>query len=405
MSRDLRRRLERLERRRPAKRAKALRPSSLPPGEEIQTNRGVAFRIENRYPGRQRHGKTALADLLSFDTALAAEVAGDKSLRQVSPEGLLFVDLETTGLVGGAGTIGFLIGVGAFEGASFRLRQYFLRDPEEEPAMLEALRADLEAADGVVSFNGRTFDLPLLQNRYTMALRHRWKLTEFPHLDLLYPSRRLWRSSLADCRLTTLEQRVLGIQRSDQDIPGEQIPGMYLDYLRTGDATQMSKVIYHNAIDILSLVGLANRILDRYQSDDPTRLSSGEALAVARWHQQAGRIELAEAAYRTALEGGSSEQIQVEAIRRLVQQLKREDRRLEGVVELERWHALRPGDPTPCIELAMLYEWHHKDLQLALHWAEKARAAVAGWKAGWRRDRMEAEIAHRITRIERKLAD
>jgi uncharacterized protein YprB with RNaseH-like and TPR domain len=370
----------------------------------VQTDLGVAFRIENRYPGEQRHGRTALEELLSFDTALAAEVAGDDSLRRVRPEALVFVDLETTGLVGGAGTIGFLVGVGAFDGDTFRLRQYFLRDPEEEPAMLEALRADLEAADGVVSFNGRSFDLPLLQNRYTMALRDRWKLTEFPHLDLLYPSRRLWKSTLADCRLSTLEQMVLGIQRTDQDVPGDQIPGLYLDYLRTGDATEMSKVIYHNAIDILSLVGLANRILNRYQADDPARLSSGEALAVARWHQHAGRVEQAEAAYRMAVEDESSADIQLEAIRRLAQHLKRQGRRHEAVSDLEAWQALEPGDPTPSIELSMYYEWHAKDLRQAQRWAKSARRAVASLKPDWRRERLESEIAHRLARIERKLA-
>jgi uncharacterized protein YprB with RNaseH-like and TPR domain len=377
----------------------------LPPGEEVQTDRGVAFRIENRYPGDQRHGKAALADLLSFDSALAAEVAADESLREVRPEALVFVDLETTGLVGGAGTIGFLVGVGAFDGGSFRLRQYFLRDPEEEPAMLEALRDDLEAADGVVSFNGRSFDLPLLQNRYTMALRDRWRITEFPHLDLLYPSRRLWKSTLADCRLSTLEQSVLGIQRTDQDVPGDQIPGMYLDYLRTGDATEMSKVIYHNTIDILSLVGLASRVLNRYEADDPAILTSGEALAVARWHQNAGRATPAEAAYRMALEDRSPKEIRLEAVRRLTQHLKREGRRKEAVSDLEAWHALTPGDPAPCIELSMYYEWHAKDLPRALKWAQLAMRSLSSSKSGWRRERMAAEIEHRLSRIERKLAD
>lgn len=406
--RDLRRRLERLERHKPNRKSRAAaartQASGLPPGEEVETGLGVAYRIENRYKLDHVHGTGALNELLRHRSELAAEIAGDDSLHPSQPASWAFVDLETTGLVGGAGTLGFLVGVGTFTDDGFRLRQYFLRDPAEEPAMLEALRDDLGPAAGFVSFNGRAFDLPLLENRYTIALRDRWRLTRFPQLDLLYPSRRLWGATLADCRLATLERQVLGIQRSEEDVPGALIPGMYLEYLRTGDAVEMSRVIYHNAVDILSLVGLASQVLDRYAVQRPESLASSEALAVARWHQAAGRTQDADAAFQSALSGSDAPELRREVLRWYTAHLKRGDRRTEAVSGWEQWHALDAADPLPCVELAMYYEWHAAELQPALDWSRQARAAVAGWPKGWRRERALAEIDHRIARLERKLA-
>lgn len=413
-SRDLRRRLERLERRKPPARRSPRKPPvapadlsaavvGLPPGDELSNTHGSTFRIEKQYAVDHLHGSSALSELFGFESALAAEVAGDASLRSTDPRQWAFLDLETTGLAGGAGTLGFLVGIGAFTKDGFRLRQYFLRDPAEEPAMLEALREDLKQAAGMVSFNGRAFDLPLLETRYTVALRDRWRLTRFPHLDLLYPSRRLWSSSLANCRLSTIEQQVLGIERTEQDVSGALIPGMYLDYLRTGDASEMTRVIYHNAIDILSLVGLASQVLHRHAVERPDSLSSGEALAVARWHQGAGRIEHADAAFQAAVEGDPEPQQRREALRWYTAHLKRDNRREEALAGWEQWHSLDPTDPFPCIELAMYYEWHARQLQPALDWSHRARQAIESWPKGWRREQSLEDIDHRIARLQQKL--
>jgi len=116
------------------------------------------------------HGSGRLADLLAFDSELVADVASHPGLRQAELSHLVFLDTETTGLVGGAGTLVFLVGVGTYVEGAFRLRQYFLRNPDEEAAMLLALQPDLEAAHGFVTFNGRAFDLPLLETRYIIGL-------------------------------------------------------------------------------------------------------------------------------------------------------------------------------------------------------------------------------------------
>jgi uncharacterized protein YprB with RNaseH-like and TPR domain len=137
--------------------------------------------------------------VLTYASSLAAEVGNDTGLKASKIRRWGFVDIETTGLSGGAGTLGFLIGLGTFEKEGFRLRQYFLRDPEEEAATLQLLRADLKKVEGLVTFNGRSFDLPVLESRYTIAVRDRWRLSRRPHLDLLYPSRRLLNGPKRTC--------------------------------------------------------------------------------------------------------------------------------------------------------------------------------------------------------------
>ncbi len=136
--------------------------------------------MQHSYPSDHQHGPGRLSDLLVYDALLASDVARQPALAQARMDGLLFLDTETTGLAGGAGTLAFLVGVGTFTAEGFRLRQYFLRDPAEEAAMLHALLEDLEAATGLVTFNGQAFDLPLLESRYIVGLRQRRNLMAAP---------------------------------------------------------------------------------------------------------------------------------------------------------------------------------------------------------------------------------
>lgn len=195
---------------------------------------------------------------------------------------------------------------------------------------------------------------------------------------------------------------VLNVQRTDDDVPGELIPGMYIDYLRSGDVSNMRKVVYHNAIDILSLVGLTAEILQRHDHGEVPTLDPGEALGLARWHHGAGRSDLAKQAYQVAMIGDDVE-VKVEALRHYTQQLKRDDRRVEALPGWEEWHQLAPGDPRPCIELAMYFEWHARDYAQAKEWAQEALLCLSHWSEGWRRDQMWEQIKHRINRITQKL--
>ncbi len=373
------------------------------PGEPQDTPYGPAFIIETQYPGTHEHGSNPLNSLKHFESQSAAEMAADPSLEGLSLDGLVFLDTETTGLAGGAGTVVFLVGIGKFVEGEFWLRQYFLRDLGEERAMLHAIECDLESSAGFVTFNGRTFDVPLLEMRFTLGMRKRFPLTEWPHLDLLYPARRLWRRELPDCRLNTIESEILRVHRSGEDVPGELIPGLYLDYLRTDDSVEMERVIYHNAMDILSLVMLTVEVLDRHGTDAFSNLSASEALGVARWHQGAGRSGPAELAYRAAIEGGDSV-VRLDALRHHTAYLKRLGRRDQALEGWELWHALKPDDPRPCIEMAMYYEWHLKDLDMGITWTEIGLTCLSTWPDDWRSAEMSKDLQHRISRLKRKLA-
>jgi uncharacterized protein YprB with RNaseH-like and TPR domain len=401
----LRRRLKRLgrkSRKRQEPQITAKERVGLPSGDEIETPHGKVFRIQELYPRSYQHAGYALSKILEFESELAARVVRQPELEGVSFEDMLFLDTETTGLAGGAGTIAFLVGVGRFSGDHFRLRQYFLREPGEEAGLLHALQEDLENAGAIVSFNGRVFDVPLLEMRYMLGLRKYWSLSSLPQIDLLHPSRRLWRRSLPDCSLGTIERNLLGVQRSDEDVPGALIPGMYLDYLRTGDASDMTRVLYHNAIDILSLVGLAVHVFERHNNQDPDALSGAEALALARWHQSAGREKQATASFQAAL-ASSKVDVQVDALRHFSALLKRAGRRTEAVEYWQTWHSLAVDDPHPCIELAKYHEWYAQDFAAAQHWAQEALQCLTHWPSDWRRDQQWSEIEHRLKRLASKM--
>lgn len=373
-------------------------------GEEVETAGGHAFVIRSSFESGYQHGRAALSDLLTFNAKFAAEVGRSPDLEAAAIRKWTFLDIETTGLAGGAGTLAFLIGVGTFRRNKFHVHQYFLRDPAEEGGMLHALAADLERATGIVSFNGRVFDLPILEMRYMLGMRKRWALTQMPQFDLLFPARRLWQRQLTNCRLGSLERHILGVARTEEDVPGEEIPGIYQDYLRTGDVSEMNRVIYHNAQDILSLVSLAIHILNRYQAADPTRLSSSEALAIARWHQGAGRHRPTEESFKVAVEEAPRQELRIEALRRFAEYLKRDGRRDAASELWLDWYQTAPNDLAPSIELAKYYEWQTRDLKQARDWTERALKSLEERSPGWRRERDLQEVKHRLRRIDRKLA-
>ncbi|MBN2554919.1 MAG: ribonuclease H-like domain-containing protein [Anaerolineales bacterium] len=332
-----------------------------------------------------------------------AEVLGCQQDIAELPERWLFLDTETTGLAGGAGSFAFLVGVGYFDEAGFRLRQYFMRDPAEEAAMLEALRNDFGERAGFVTYNGKTFDIPLLEMRYMIGRRERLPLGRCPQMDLLYLVRRLWKRQLPDCRLGTVERMVMQIERNEADVPGAEIPRMYSQYLQTGQTGDMLRVLYHNEIDILSLVVLATEILARHTLDDLKELSGSEALGLARWHLDDGRFPQAEHAYLQAAMS-SDVRVRAEALRHLTTLMKRLGRREEAVRAWIDWQGLEQDNPAPSVELAKYYEWHAGDVLQARDWALRAREAVETWPGGWRKDLALEDIDHRLARLARKLA-
>lgn len=378
-------------------------------GEVLETDAGTCFAVEARFPPDYAHGRIHLGALLEQDAEhIKALAEGDPPAGEVlSPYRILFLDTETTGLGTGAGTYAFLVGTGSFEAdGTFVIRQLFLRDINEEPAQMSTLAGIVPHFGGLGSFNGRTFDIPLLETRMTLQ-RLSVPFRRLPHLDLLLPARRVWREALPSCALSSLETAVLGVRRTSADVPGRMIPSLYYDYLSTGDAAPLAGVFYHNQQDILSTVALAARLGELLAEPETAPQSALEALGLARFLERLGRVTASERAYRHAMKMGLPATYHQQVERRLGKLLKRA-RQPEKAAELweEQIHK-RQGrrffDVEPFVELAKFHEWQTKDYQKALDVTEQARAEAAGWHSSPVREKTLAELEHRRRRLRRKL--
>ncbi|MEA3376976.1 MAG: ribonuclease H-like domain-containing protein [Chloroflexota bacterium] len=387
----------------------------LVPGEFHTTSRGQCFVVDETYPVEHRHGDLPLSTFLRLSTQTIAQIEQEE-LAGIDLRRVCFLDTETTGLSGGAGTMAFVVGLGFFVEGGFQVRQYFLRDPGDEPAMVEALMDCLPTFEALISFNGRAFDVPIIENRFILA-RAVPPTQGIPHFDLLHPARRLWRYALSSCALTSLERDVLGVRREQADVPSGVIPYLYRDYLRTGDARDMKRVLYHNKIDILSMVTLAARLCraigdpwNTEHRENQRRLGGEELYALGRWYTKEGRVSEGERAYRDVLrlESAAGSPLRRRTLRELAYLLKRDDRRHEA---LAFWQQLalesdgRTDGVLAHVELAKYFEWHVEDLVRAAAWTRAALEEVEAWSPGMRREGKQAALRHRLSRLERKMAD
>jgi uncharacterized protein YprB with RNaseH-like and TPR domain len=268
--------------------------------------------VERTYVPGYRHGSMVLADGLPPSDGIWPRL----SLLANGSCGsqLLFVDLETTGIAGGAGTYAFLVGCGWFAGATFRVRQYFLSSFTAERALLEAV-GDLAAEAGtVVSYNGKSFDLPLIDTRFVMN-RLQSPFGEKPHVDMLHPARRMWRGVDAACRLSTLEESLCGYVR-EGDVAGFEIPARYFRYVHTGDARPLAAVFEHNRLDLLSLAMVTARAAQLLEDGAPAARTAREALGMGRLYERGGMMAEAKSCFARAIEiEDADEEICAEALR------------------------------------------------------------------------------------------
>jgi uncharacterized protein YprB with RNaseH-like and TPR domain len=374
-------------------------------GSLIETRLGQTFVAEQHHPLEYRHGVVPIQ--LESPLEVVAAWARDDRLRELPPESFVFLDTETSGLSGGTGTYAFMVGAGRFEatdqGVTFRLAQFFMRDPDEEPAMLEALAEFLAPAQALVTYNGKAFDLPLLRTRYLLQSQP-VPFEGYAHVDLLPLARRLWRERLPSRTLKYIEENVLVAPRSSEEVPGYEIPYLYFDYLRSGDATPLKGVFYHNAMDILSLAALLNHTAGLLADPLNGQIEHGlDLVAIARLYEDLGRWDEATRIYERGLETELEESDFWGALRRLsILQKRRGD--LEAAVSW--WEqAAAEGHIYAHVELAKYYEHRLKDYAEALHWTQAAleHVAQAAFPEYIRKYWM-GELEHRLQRLERKSA-
>lgn len=341
---------------------------------EPQELQGAGIRLwEESLPLFTWHGDLPLEAWRTAPRGAVATLAGHPDWLDILPDGVLFVDTETTGLVGGAGTLIFLIGFARMEGEALIFRQLFLEDPAAERAFWQAFLALTHGAQGLVTFNGRGFDLPLIEMRLAMH-RLRWPGLDVPHWDLLPTARRLWRRRLPSRALTALEEAVLGLERSPDDVPGYEIPSRYWAYLQTRDPGVLEGVFAHNRQDVLSMVTLAARLAHLFEAPEMDPAVQGwDWVQLGRWYQESGRWEAAERAFRRALEEGTGDPELRRAAWHALGTLLRRMGRLEEAAQVWRAWALElPDEVLPAVRLARYYERTRRDPFEARRWARIA---------------------------------
>jgi hypothetical protein len=336
----------------------------------IVTNYCGAFCVvEEVYRADYFHGQFLLEDFVTQTRIPHSAFQIDGTTDTSALENMLFLDTETTGL-GGAGTVPFLIGCGYVRGNNFVVRQYFIPDYTEESSMLEAFLAEFESEPTIVTYNGAAFDLPIIRDRFIINRVAR-EIPAGHHLDLLPPTRRLFRRRLSDCTLQNIEREIFGLERHE-DIPGYLIPSAYFDWLSDQTVGLIGDILEHNRLDIVSMLYLVVHLARVYESDGATldevddlhSLSKvfGRRREYARTEQLYDRIDqLSESTPAADLRlfhaANFKRSAQIDKAVPLWQQLSRLKSR-------EGFYAN--------VELAVYYEHKQKDIERALKHARKA---------------------------------
>lgn len=376
------------------------------PGQTIQSELGEFFLCEYRYPLNHFHGRFFIGALFQENLTALKGVLKDPEFS--CPENIaemIFLDTETTGLAGGAGTLAFMVGLGYFEDDEFVLQQYVIEDYHQELAMIDALNHKLQSFSHLVTFNGKSFDWPLLTGRF---IYHRFG--DFPNplqIDLLHPARRYYKKRLISCNLGSLESEILGFPRVN-DISGFQVPELFFRYVEEKDGRILLPVFQHNHWDILSLVSLTTHLIQAYLYPKEVLFAPEDLFSAGRIHEDLGQTELALECYLSSLDCELPLTLQLEVAIRLSFLYKRIGRFKEAS---EIWQNLLNGKTkkafTACIEMAKYLEHKCKDYEQALLMTRQAKELLVGLRrffTRYRYNQLQSELNHREQRLVKKMA-
>lgn len=367
-------------------------------GQVIANQFGEHFETERLFGAHKQHGSADIGALADLQPDLL-DALGKNQIAAAPPQRWAFLDTETTGLAGGSGTYAFLIGVGRITPEGFRVRQFFMREYAEERSVLAALETHLNDFDVLITYNGKSYDQPLLETRYRMA-RRTPPFGRLGHLDVLYGARTLWKLRLDGCRLMQLEQQILGVYR-EGDLAGEMIPYVYFEYLRSREAHRLVPVFHHNAIDILTLACLTAIVPAAFRSTDPGSLERvgvrrGEDLAgIARWLAALDQHEQALLLFKRAVEAGLPDRLVFRVLWEIALLEKKLERPHAALLVFTELAGCR-NEYRVCAleELAKYYEHEEKNYPLALEFTNQALAYQPSSLA----------LSHRKARLERRIA-
>jgi hypothetical protein len=368
-------------------------------GTFATTPRGEVFIAEQIYPSDYVYGSSFLASPAPL--TFISKWAKDPQLSDLPLSKFAFLDTETSGLSGGTGTYAFLIGVARFIEDRLVLQQFFMRDPAEEPALLEGLANFLAPCRALVTFNGKAFDAPLLATRYRL---HQIPIPykDYSHLDLLPLARRLWRDRLESRALKYLEENVLGLKRSSEEVPGYEVPFLYFNYLRTRDARPLGGVFYHNAMDVVAMAALLAHMNETLENPYNGKVQHGlDFIALGKLFEDLGHWDEAARLFERGLESDLTESDFSLVVKRLsALQKKRGD--LGRAVSLWK-EAAKQGYLYAFIELAKYYEHRERDVKSAIKWTRSAMQKLEEIdQPAYMHRFWVSEIEHRMERLNRK---
>ncbi len=400
-------------------------------GRPVDTPFGRCLVVDRRYESDRWHGGIRIGDceVDDFDSLAILDPSLSACARDQTPVDRLrtsprtiFIDLETTGLSGGAGTVAFLVGCGYFDLGAFQVRQFLLTSHSAERALLYAVAEFFKDTDLIVTYNGKTFDVPVMETRWLFH-RLQMPLDSVPHFDVLHPARRLWRARSAGvetddggCRLSTLERTLFNVIRVG-DVDGFEIPSRFFRFLRSGDPRPLEPVLEHNRLDLVSLAAVMARAVELTRNGHEACRDCHEALALGRLYERAAGddrmldredvLSRAETCYRRGAESRAAE-VRAEALYRLALSHRRRRRFGEAaaiwreILDLtepqgvQRIAGMRPLRRFAAEALAIHHEHRDRDLNSARELAMFALHDSQGRRA--------ADVRHRLARLDRKIA-
>jgi uncharacterized protein YprB with RNaseH-like and TPR domain len=358
--------------------------------------------LENSYALDARYGKIKLSAGLEISGEILSCLSQDNAFKDIDLSTALFIDLETTGLSGGAGVIPFNIGMGYYRDDKFYVGQYFLGELAEEERMIQELGQFFKdmGFQSVVTYNGKNFDIPLLETRFILH-RQPFLLCELPHLDFLFPARRLWSHKYESCRLFHLALKVVQADRSE-DIPSAEIPWRYFQYIHTGNYDLIEPILYHNQEDILSLLGVV--VIGAHIFSEDPELCMGDAMdfyGAGKVMANAGDVEKSVQFFQKALGGNLSDEVSLEAKKRLSAHFKKHqewDKAVPVWEEMTSANVVTPSQLFSFRELAMYFEHRLKNYEEAKRIAEEGFVLSSGVSTYYEKD-----FSYRLERLRRKI--